>query len=237
MARCCCATTATGAACRATSAARCASTASTARGPEGSPRTAIAVPWEGLLPAVRGLAADLGERYLPGSPVHGQPLPDVEAAMDARGLAESYEAVLDDALSRAASEGAPRSRTRRRRGRRRFVLARRRRLLQHHCVPHRPLPRPPPTTSPTRRSRCRASRNGRRRPQLRSRACWRRSPRPAPGSPCSSRQARASPAPCRPPEAGTAVSSPASSSSSISTPWSSPTAATPSPISRASATT
>ena len=59
---------------------------------------------EGLLPAIRGLAADLGERFVPGSPVHGQPLPDVEAAMDARGLAQSYEAVLDDALSRAASE-------------------------------------------------------------------------------------------------------------------------------------
>ena len=59
---------------------------------------------EGLLPAIRSLAAQLGDRYLPGSPVHGRPLPDVEAAMNARGLAESYEAVLDEALGRAASE-------------------------------------------------------------------------------------------------------------------------------------
>ena len=59
---------------------------------------------EGLFPAIRDLAADLGDRYLPGSPVHGQPLPDVEAAMNARGLARSYEAVLDEALGRAASE-------------------------------------------------------------------------------------------------------------------------------------
>ena len=36
--------------------------------------------------------------------IHGQPLPDVEAAMNARGLAESYEAVLDEALGRATSE-------------------------------------------------------------------------------------------------------------------------------------
>ena len=28
---------------------------------------------EGLFPALRGLAAELGDRYLPGSPVHGQP--------------------------------------------------------------------------------------------------------------------------------------------------------------------
>ena len=59
---------------------------------------------EGLFPALRELAVDLGDRFLPGSPVHGQPLPDVEAAMNARGLAESYEAVLDEALGRAASE-------------------------------------------------------------------------------------------------------------------------------------
>ena len=59
---------------------------------------------EGLLPAIGELAAVLGDRYLPGSQVHGQPLPDVEAAMNARGLAESYEAVLDEALGRAASE-------------------------------------------------------------------------------------------------------------------------------------
>ena len=59
---------------------------------------------EGLFPALQQLAAELGDRYLPGSPVHGQPLPDVEAAMNARGLAESYEAVLDEALGRAASE-------------------------------------------------------------------------------------------------------------------------------------
>ena len=59
---------------------------------------------EGLLPAIGELAADLGDRFLPGSPIHGQPLPDVEAAMNARGLAESYEAVLDEALGRATSE-------------------------------------------------------------------------------------------------------------------------------------
>ena len=58
----------------------------------------------GLLPQLRGLAAELGDRYVPGSPAHGRPLPDVEAALDARGLAEAYAAVLDAALRRAASE-------------------------------------------------------------------------------------------------------------------------------------
>ena len=57
-----------------------------------------------LLPAIRQLAAELGDRYVPGSPAHGRPLPDVEAALDARGLAEAYAAVLDAELRRAASE-------------------------------------------------------------------------------------------------------------------------------------
>ena len=57
-----------------------------------------------LLPQLRELAAELGDRYVPGSPAHGRPLPDVEAALDARGLAEAYAAVLDAELRRAASE-------------------------------------------------------------------------------------------------------------------------------------
>ena len=121
---------------------------------------------EGLFPAIRGLAAELGDRYLPGSPVHGQPLPDIEAAMNARGLAESYEAVLDEALGRAASEE--------RQALERAVaedaagsswlaaagffntIASRTGLFQ--AAAH---------NVPTRRSRCRASRNGRRRPRRR----------------------------------------------------------------------
>ena len=57
-----------------------------------------------LLPQLRELAAELGDRYVPGSPAHGRPLPGIEAALDARGLAEAYAAVLDAALRRAASE-------------------------------------------------------------------------------------------------------------------------------------
>lgn len=57
-----------------------------------------------LLPQLRELAVELGDRYVPGSPAYGKSLPDVEAALDARGLAEAYAAVLDDALRRAASE-------------------------------------------------------------------------------------------------------------------------------------
>ena len=57
-----------------------------------------------LLPAIRELAAELGDHYVPGSPAHGRPLPGVEAALDAGGLAEAYAAVLDAELRRAASE-------------------------------------------------------------------------------------------------------------------------------------
>ena len=58
----------------------------------------------GLFPAIRELAVELGDRYVPGSPAYGRPLPDLEAALDARGLAEAYTAVLDTELARAASE-------------------------------------------------------------------------------------------------------------------------------------
>ncbi len=104
---------------------------------------------EGLLPAIRGLAAELGERYVPGSAVHGQPLPDVGAAMNARGLAESYEAVLDEALGRAASEER---------------LALERAVAEDAAGSARPArPRRLPTpASPTPPSHCPASRSGRR---------------------------------------------------------------------------
>ena len=95
---------------------------------------------EGLFPALRQLAAELGDRYLPGSPVHGRPLPDVEAAMNARGLGESYEAVLDEALGRAASEerqALERAVAEDAAGSSWLAAAG---FLQHNRVPHRPLP-------------------------------------------------------------------------------------------------
>ena len=192
---------------------------------------------EGLLPAIRGLAADLGERYLPGSPVHGRPLPDVEAAMDARGLAESYEAVLDDALSRAASEERLALERAVAEDATRLFLARRRRLLQHHRVPHRPLPgrsaqrarRGPPHAEP--RGVVTARRRGCEGPARRLGLV------PAPGNRCSSPRVEVSPARSPPQAAVTAGWSRVSSSSSTSMPWSSPTAAIPSRTSPVSATT
>ena len=59
---------------------------------------------EGLFPALSELAAEIGERYVPGSPAYGRPLPDIGAALDRRGLAGAYAAVLDAELARAASE-------------------------------------------------------------------------------------------------------------------------------------
>ncbi len=58
----------------------------------------------GLLPELRAISADLAAHYVPGTPVYGRPLPDIDALLAGRGLAESYTGVLDTALERAASE-------------------------------------------------------------------------------------------------------------------------------------
>ena len=58
----------------------------------------------GLLPEIRAIAADLAAHYVTGSPVYGRPLPDLDALLEGRGLAERYAGVLDTALAHAASE-------------------------------------------------------------------------------------------------------------------------------------
>ena len=58
----------------------------------------------GLLPEIRAVAADLAAHYVTGSPAYGRPLPDLDALLEDRGLAERYAGVLDAALARAASE-------------------------------------------------------------------------------------------------------------------------------------
>ncbi len=58
----------------------------------------------GLLPAVRSIAAGLAPHYVPGTPLYGRPLPDIDVLMARQDLAGAYARVLDDALTRAASE-------------------------------------------------------------------------------------------------------------------------------------
>ena len=58
----------------------------------------------GLLPEIRAIAAGLAARYVAGSPVYGRPLPDLDALLAGRGLAERYAGVLDTALALAATE-------------------------------------------------------------------------------------------------------------------------------------
>ena len=61
-------------------------------------------PLTGLLPAIRSIAGRLAAHYVPGTPLYGRPLPDIDDLMAGQDLAGSYARVLDDALSRAASE-------------------------------------------------------------------------------------------------------------------------------------
>ena len=57
-----------------------------------------------LMPAIRSTAGRLAAHYVPGTPVYGRPLPDIDGLLAAQGLAGSYARVLDEALTRAASE-------------------------------------------------------------------------------------------------------------------------------------
>ena len=58
----------------------------------------------GLLPAIHATAAGLAAHYVPGTPVYGRPLPDIDSLLARQDLAASYARVLDEALTRAASE-------------------------------------------------------------------------------------------------------------------------------------
>ena len=58
----------------------------------------------GLLPAVRAIAGGLAAHYVPGTPFYGRPLPDIDALLAGQDLAGAYARVLDEALTRAASE-------------------------------------------------------------------------------------------------------------------------------------
>ena len=58
----------------------------------------------GLLPAIRAIASRLAAHYVPGTSVYGRPLPDIDGLLAGQDLAGAYARVLDDALTRAASE-------------------------------------------------------------------------------------------------------------------------------------
>ena len=58
----------------------------------------------GLLPAVRSIAAGLAAHYVPGTPLYGRLLPDIDGLLAGQDLAGSYARVLDGALTQAASE-------------------------------------------------------------------------------------------------------------------------------------
>ena len=57
-----------------------------------------------LMPAIRSTAGRLAAHFVPGTPVYGRPLPNIDGLLSAHDLAGSYARVLDDALTQAASE-------------------------------------------------------------------------------------------------------------------------------------
>ena len=58
----------------------------------------------GVRPAIRSTAGRLAAHYVPGTPVYGRPLPDIDGLLAGQDLAGSYARALDEALTRAASE-------------------------------------------------------------------------------------------------------------------------------------
>ena len=150
----------------------------------------------GLLPEIRAIAADLAAHYVPGTPVYGRPLPDIDALLAGRGLAES---LCRRARYGARARGLGRTSGARPRGGRRCQgseLDGGGGLLQHHRPPGRAVPgrRPqrPRSRSAAAEPRTMGARGGRRRQGPRRRAgpfpripphavlgCYRRSRRAA----------------------------------------------------------
>lgn len=60
--------------------------------------------WRAAAPAVMGVAKELGDRYVRGSGSYGEPLPDVGAALDGVGVADSYRAILELRMKQAGEE-------------------------------------------------------------------------------------------------------------------------------------
>ena len=74
-----------------------------AEGPRGDAARAHLAALEGLRTTVlRERAARLGDRFVPGSPVYGRPLPDLDAFLE--GIADGYARVLDARLRQAAGD-------------------------------------------------------------------------------------------------------------------------------------
>ena len=57
-----------------------------------------------LMPAIRSTAGRLAAHYVPGTPVYGRPLPDIDGLLSGQDLAGRYARTLDEALTQAASE-------------------------------------------------------------------------------------------------------------------------------------
>ena len=52
-----------------------------------------------------GLARRIGDRFVPGSPAYGDPLPDIAASLDGIGTAESYRAIVELRIKEAEQVG------------------------------------------------------------------------------------------------------------------------------------
>ncbi|MDE0377680.1 MAG: DotA/TraY family protein, partial [Rhodospirillales bacterium] len=57
-----------------------------------------------LMPSIRSTAGRLAAHYVPGTPVYGRPLPDIDGLLSGQDLAGSYARALDGALTQAAAE-------------------------------------------------------------------------------------------------------------------------------------
>ena len=73
-----------------------------AEGPRGDAARAHYAALEGLRPHLRLRAVRLGDRFVPGNPAYGRPLPDLDAFL--AGLASDYARALDAALRSAAAD-------------------------------------------------------------------------------------------------------------------------------------
>ena len=58
--------------------------------------------WRAVYPRIVGVAREIGDRFVAGRPGFGDPLPDLTAALDGVGVAETYRAILELNMKQAS---------------------------------------------------------------------------------------------------------------------------------------
>lgn len=74
-------------------------------GPRGIAARGHLSAWRAVYPQIERVGRQVGDRFVPGTPSFGQPLPDIAGLLDGLGVADSYRATLELRVKEAAEAG------------------------------------------------------------------------------------------------------------------------------------